>query len=290
MFEHILVPLDGSELAESALPLAVAVAEGLGSQLRLVRMVPYFAVLAADPLLYDEINRLSEEEALAYLRDVAQRLPASVKTDVVAEIGSAAEGILDEAKRSKAGLIVISSHGRSGINRWVFGSVAERVLSQSPVPAIIVNARCGPWDDAPKKILVPLDGSELAEQALGPAREMAKALQAELHLLRVTTSAHIRMETPSMAEVFADLEVKEVTDAEQYLQHTAPAVGTFGLVTATVMAEDGIADAIMDYAAREDIDLIVMSSHGRSGISRWVYGSVAEKVLRGACCATMVVR
>lgn len=289
MFDRILVPLDGSELAEKALPLAVALAQGLNSELRLVRMVPYFTVLAADPLLYDEINRLSEEEALASLRSVALRLPADVKTEVVAEIGSAAEGILDQARQQQAGLIVISSHGRSGLNRWVFGSVAERVLSQSTVPAIIVNSRCATWDGTPKRILVPLDGSQLAEQALAPAKELARALAAELHLLRVTSSAHVRLETPAMIEVFDDLEQRELNEAEAYLRDKAQSLPD-GAVAAVEHATDSVADTIMDYAAREAIDLIVMSSHGRSGISRWVYGSVAEKVLRSACCATMVVR
>lgn len=289
MFHKILVPLDGSELAEKALPLAVALAQGLDGELRLVRMVPYFAVMAADPLLYDEINRLSEEEALAYLRSVAQRLPDDVPATVLAEIGSAAEGVLEQAREQEADLIVISSHGRSGLNRWVFGSVAERVLSQAPVPAIIVNSRCEPWDELPKRILVPLDGSELGEQAVAPAVALASALDAELYLLRVTTTAHARLETPAMAEVFDDLEHREDQEAQAYLRDIAKALPQ-GAVAEVVHAADSVADTIMDYARREAINLIVMSSHGRSGLSRWVYGSVAEKVLRSACCATMVVR
>lgn len=290
MFQKILVPLDGSELAEKALPLAVALAQGLQSEIRLVRMVPYFAVMAADPLLYDEINRLSEEEALSYLRDVAQRLPAQVKSAVAAEIGSAAEGILEQARKNEADLIVISSHGRSGLNRWVFGSVAERVLGHAEVPTIIVNSRCQPWDESPKKILVPLDGSDLAEEAILPAEALARALNAELHLVRVTPGAHARLETPAMAQVFADIEKKEVVEAQQYLKSKGESLHVDGVTAVVELSTDAVADAIMDYAARNKINLIVMSSHGRSGISRWMYGSVAEKVLRSACCATMVVR
>ncbi len=290
MFQKILVPLDGSVLAEKALPLASAIARVHGSTLCLARIVPYFAVLAADPLLYDEVNRLSEEDALGYLHHVEQALPSDVPTEVVAEIGSAAEGVLDLSKKRRADLIVLCSHGRSGMSRLVFGSVAERILSQADVPTVIINARCEPWDESSKRILVPLDGSQLAEQALGPARALADALPAQLHLLNAVTSAHIRLETPSMAAVFADLEEREMDEAKAYLSEQAELTGLDGVMTAVELAADGAAEAITSYASREKIDMIVMSSHGRSGISRWVYGSVAEKVLRSACCATLVVR
>jgi nucleotide-binding universal stress UspA family protein len=290
MFSKILVPLDGSELAERALPVAVALAEALGGKVRLARIVPYFAVLAADPMLYEEINRMSEEEALAYLRNVASRLPEGLVVSTTAEIGSAAEGILEEARQSKARLIVMSSHGRSGIGRWMYGSVAERVLGQSAVPVLIINARCTPWVQAGRKILVPLDGSQLAEQALPPAAAVAEALGAELHLLRIVTQDHASLETDAMTEVFEDLASKEILTAREYLQDKEASLALLAVTSAVLNADDGVADTILTYAADQAIDMIVMSTHGRSGLRRWVYGSVAEKVLRSAGCATMIVR
>lgn len=289
MFSKILVPLDGSAMAERALPLAVQFAEAEKGHLVLFRVVPYFTVLAADPLLYEEMNRLGEDEALAYLRQIRADLDDPRMADTVCEVGSAAEGILRYAQENDVDLIVMSSHGRSGLNRWVYGSVAERVMSQAPCPTLIINSRI-PTTQAPEKILVPLDGSELAERALQPALEIAAALGSEVHLLRVTTSGEMRIETDSAAEAFTDLESSEVIQAQQYLEEQIAALEYADVRHAVQVAKGTVAEAIIDYAAGQGIGLIVMSSHGRSGLQRWVYGSVAEKVLRSACCATMIVR
>ncbi len=290
MFGQILVPLDGSNLAERALPMAVEIARASGGRLKLLRVVPYFTVLAADPLLYEEMNRMGEDEALAYLRSVKEEIIEQAPAEVVCEIGSAAESIMQHAHDNQVDLIVMSSHGRSGLNRWVYGSVAERILSQAPCPTLIINARQQTWQPVPKRILVPLDGSSLAEKALSVARELAADLGSELRLLQVTTSGHMRLETGSMAEVFDEIENQEANDAQAYLQRVAASVDLADVHTAVNVSRGTVAETIIDYAAQNGTELIVMSSHGRTGLRRWVYGSVAEKVLRGACCATMIVR
>lgn len=289
MFSKILVPLDGSSLAEQALPLARQFAEDRGAHLVFLRVVPYFTVLAADPLLYEEMNRLGEDEATAYLRRVRNELADPQSADLVCEVGSAADSILQYAQNNDVDLILMSSHGRSGLNRWVYGSVAERIMSQAPCPTLIVKADHSTCHGIPEKMLVTLDGSELAEKALPAALELA-ALGSQLHFLRVTTSGHIRFETDSMAEVFTDIESSEVAQAQEYLQEQADKLGIADVVLAVEVTKSSIAEAIIEYAVREDIGLIVMSSHGRTGLQRWVYGSVAEKVLHTARCATMIVR
>ncbi|MFN2162264.1 MAG: universal stress protein [Candidatus Promineifilaceae bacterium] len=290
MFSRILVPLDGSALAESALSLAEQFIEGSEGRLILLRVVPYFTVLAADPLLYEEMNRLGEDEALAYLRSIRNELPDPGKADIVCQVGSAADSILQYSIENDVDLIVMSSHGRSGINRWVYGSVAERIMSQAPCPTLIINARQSSQEGAPSKILVPLDGSGLAEQALHPALDLAQLLDAELYLLSVTTSGELRIETASEAGAFADIENGEVVKAKDYLQDLAENLDYQKVNYDVEIASGSVAEAIMDYAAENGMELIIMSSHGRTGLKRWVYGSVAEKVLRGACCATMIVR
>ena len=290
MFSRILVPLDGSALAESALSLAEQFIEGSEGRLILLRVVPYFTVLAADPLLYEEMNRLGEDEALAYLRSIRNELPDPGKADIVCQVGSAADSILQYSMENDVDLIVMSSHGRSGINRWVYGSVAERIMSQAPCPTQIINARQSSREGAPSKILVPLDGSGLAEQALHPALDLAQLLDAELYLLSVTTSGELRIETASEAGAFADIENGEVVKAKDYLQDLAENLDYQKVNYDVEIASGSVAEAIMDYAAENGMELIIMSSHGRTGLKRWVYGSVAEKVLRGACCATMIVR
>ena len=289
MFSKILVPLDGSSLAEQALPLARQFAEDRGAHLVFLRVVPYFTVLAADPLLYEEMNRLGEDEATAYLRRVRNGLADPQSADLVCEVGSAADSILQYAQNNDVDLILMSSHGRSGLNRWVYGSVAERIMSHAPCPTLIVKADHSTCHGIPERMLVTLDGSELAEKALPAALELA-ALGPELHLLRVTTSGHIRFETDAMAEVFTDIESDEVAQAQAYLQDQAGKLDIPDAKLAVEVTKSSIAEAIIAYAAREDIGLIVMSSHGRTGLQRWIYGSVAEKVLHTARCATMIVR
>ena len=141
MFKHILVPLDGSLLAERALTLATNIAEAMSAKLTLLRIVPQFAILAADPMLYEEMNRLGDEESLSYLRSKADDLNLLVPINVTSETGQPADTIIQFAENHKVDLIVISSHGRSGLNRWVYGSVAERVLRQATCATTIINAR-----------------------------------------------------------------------------------------------------------------------------------------------------
>lgn len=291
MFEHILVPLDGSQLAEQALPLAASIAEAIPAKLTLLRVVPQFAILAADPMLYEEMNRLGEEESLSYLRSKAEDLNLKAPIDIVCEIGSAADAIIQFAEDHEVDLITMSSHGRSGLNRWVYGSVAERVLRQAPCATSIINARTVREQQLQsRKILVPLDGSPLAERALEPAQWLAEAMGADLHLLRVTSSAHQMLETASMREVFDEIESKEMQEAKAYLKSKCSDRVDSQLKIEIEVTEGAVAEAILDYAANQQIEMIVMSSHGRTGLQRWVYGSVAEKVLRSACCATMIIR
>ncbi|MDX1413026.1 MAG: universal stress protein [Candidatus Promineifilaceae bacterium] len=290
MFENILVPLDGSSLAERALPPAATIATATQGSLTLLRVVPQFALLAADPTLYEEMNRMGEDESLSYLRSVIEEMDLTVPIRFIGETGNPADVIIRVAEAENIDLILMSSHGRSGVNRWVYGSVAERVLRRSPCTTAILNARAGRHLPENPKILIPLDGSDLAEKALSPAKTLAKAINGELHLLQVTPSAHQMLETRTMKPVFDGIEEKEVENALEYLQEVAAASSEHKVHVTAQIEKANVAENIIEYAAQHDIDIIVMSSHGRTGLSRWVYGSVAEKVLRSACCTTMIIR
>jgi nucleotide-binding universal stress UspA family protein len=290
MFTHILVPLDGSDLAERALKPAVCVAEALSCKLTLLRVVPQYAILTADPTLYEEMNRLGEDEALAYLRSKVEDLQLFSPVDVACEMGQPADTIVQFAEEHEVDLIVMSSHGRSGFNRWVYGSVAERVLRHGTCATAIINARAVNELPDSRRVLVPLDGSPLAETALAPAKQLAVALGGRLYLLRVVMPAHQMLETASMVEVFDDIEHKERAEADAYLHAQCQEFGEVEVVCEVITAAASVAEVIVEYAAQQEIDMIVMSSHGRTGLQRWVFGSVAEKVLRSACCATMVIR
>jgi nucleotide-binding universal stress UspA family protein len=141
-----------------------------------------------------------------------------------------------------------------------------------------------------KKILVPLDGSEFAESALEPALAIAKAMAAEVVLFRVAQPIPRTRALAEMPDVYNDVVAATYREAEDYLQKLHAQWPYDKISIQYKPASDTVADLILDYATDNGIDLIVMSSHGHSGIKRWVHGSVAEKVLRGASCATLIFR
>lgn len=303
-FRNILVPLDGSELAEKALEPARQIAMAMirrgddvpPVKLTLLRALPPMALLVADPYLYDEMMRMSGDEAQAYLNLVASTITAN---DIVVETriinGSPAEAIVQYAEEHEIDLIVMSSHGRTGSRRWVYGSVAEKVMHHAPCATVIIRAHVEVSMFQNRKILVPLDGSELAERALEPAMTLARAVNSNVYLLRVVTAEEPMPEsmTPTGEKVEAALKAADLEqkgEAEAYLQYVFSRYENTHLFFDVQSTSGDVADTIVTYADVNQIDLIVMSSHGRSGLGRWLHGSVAEKVLRGATCATLIVR
>jgi nucleotide-binding universal stress UspA family protein len=308
LYRHILVPLDGSELAERALAPAYRIARAMATlsnaesddnvpvKLVLLRAAAPTSLVAADPFLYDELARMALDEAQAYLNATAAGLaPSTVTVDTRAVAGPAAEAVVHYAEDNGADLIVLSSHGRTGGSRWVYGSVAEKVLHHAPCAVTIIRAQAKLDMFQNRSILVPLDGSELAEQALEPALSLAKGVGSDVILLRVVPSPEPVPESVAIpgaptAGQRQMVEQKEREEAEAYLQRIYSSLPTAHLFFDVAVTTGYVADAIVDYATAHHVDLIVMSSHGRSGVSRWLYGSVAEKVLRGAECATMIIR
>ena len=303
-FRNILVPLDGSELAEKALEPANQIAMAMAQygneprpvRLTLLRVLSPMALLAADPYLYDEMMRMSSDEAQAYLNQVASTMTANgvvIETKIVN--GSSAEAIVQYAEGAGVDLIVMSSHGRTGSRRWVYGSVAEKVMHHAPCATAIIRAHVEVSMFENRKILVPLDRSELAERAMGPALSLARAVNSNVYLLRVVAAGEPMAESmrPTGEQVEAaltatDLEEKGV--AEAYLQSVFSRFENTRLFFDVQTTSGDVADTIVTYADDNHVDLIVISSHGRSGLGRWLHGSVAEKVLRGATCATLIVR
>jgi len=292
--QRILVPLDGSSLAERALPSAFTIARALSSNGRcavhLLRVVPPL-FLSVDPLLYAETLNLSEEEAQAYLTTVATEWSTTYSPLVTAVSGGAvAESIISYTQQEKMDLIVMSSHGRSGLSRWMYGSVAEKVLRQACCATLIIRPGDEPPPKAFRSILVCLDGSPLAEQVLEPILALAQAMQSEVCLLRVAPPAHIAIETQAMEQLVDTVEDLERDTAEVYLHQLLATLPVDELAITTKAITGPAAETIIDTAVHQKADLIAMSSHGRSGVSRWVYGSVAEKVLRGTTTATFIIR
>jgi nucleotide-binding universal stress UspA family protein len=270
----ILVPLDGSPLAERALPYAVRIASAMGAQLRLVR-----ACVAAPPVLLDSgaAVRVAIAVHAAELHDARRAMDQQVaalrsvgaSVDGVVHSGDAPDVILGEAQACGADLIVMTTHGRGGLTRALYGSVADAVLRRSTVPVLLVPEAVPPSAEAgyPGRIVVALDGSSLAEASLRPALGLARAGGGRLELLRV-------VDPPEGLGKHAFLRA-ERAKAYRYLRVQAKRVGDAGVEAAVHVRVGPVVATILAAADQLDAGLIAAGTHGRGGLSRLVMGSVA---------------
>jgi len=310
MKRQILVPLDGSALSETILPHVVTLSRLTSCELVLLRCM-------ASPHLIEPISGAAVPvtasyeawqaeiiEGRDYLNDVAGHLRSK---GIIAQVALSEEepatAIVACAKDPGIALIAMATHGRSGLRRWVFGSVAERVLHAAPKPLFLVR----PTDSehikqAPPipehhavyhKIVLPLDGSMFAEQALGWAQALASASGATLCLTTVVPGNHnyrTAAEKEGGLPVAAAVERAEVDHLSSYLKETSNRLRTAGLSVEGSLTEGRPAEVILHTAEETQADLIIMATHGRSGLELMWLGSVAQKVVQGATTPVLLVR
>lgn len=324
MYHHLLVPLDGSERAERAVPVAARIARTTGARITLIQAASLPLPIGAP---YDTVAlsaysmEQAEAEASAYLTRIAGwPLLSGLPVETVVVTGAPALSILDFSHEHGADLIVLCSHGRTGPARWVLGSVAAHVARQAPAPVLVLREQeptlAPPHPDAerPLRVLVPLDGSTFAEAALVPAAELALALvgaagghpggaagrsehagQAAIHLSLVLPPQDLDRENLPDTLAF--------DGARAYLRRTADCLReTYPRLSVTWSVASGldVADALLRVAETgEDTagampagrsDLIALATHGRSGIVRWTLGSIADRVLQGTKLPLLMVR
>jgi nucleotide-binding universal stress UspA family protein len=293
MFKRILVPLDGSPLADRALPYAEALARRTGGQILLIRAIDTWALL--DGGRHGRKAMQLEDEAERQLSNAAGRLKAGgVQAAFAVELGEAAMIIARAQQSNSSDLVVMSTHGRGGLGRLAYGSVAERVLRHSPCPVLLVPPEAEEsWrSSADATIVVPLDGSTLAEEALAPARELASLFGAGLTLLEV-----IEPPPPGAYEGAVLGAACQYLDPEQWAQEaSAYTEGIVGKLAAEGYSAAskclvGYAAATIDQQVRETGALaVVMASHGRTGLPRMVLGSVAQGIVQRTTVPVLVTR
>ncbi|HEU5198298.1 MAG TPA: universal stress protein [Ktedonobacterales bacterium] len=316
MFHRILVPLDGSARAERALPVAARLARAMNGTLVLVRVAqpPLQPPSFLAPPLEVEANMLSKEleQAATYLAQVMKQVEiVGVGFETVSLVGYPAEMILEAAQTHRADSIILTSHGRTGLLRWVLGSVAQRVIYQATVPVLVLHQQGPlplPESGGALRALVPLDGSGLAEAMIGPAATLVSALASQgkgiIHLARVTPASPREAEasTPTPREV--GTREAALREAEAYLSRAAENLREGPLahlhVTWSALANKDVAGALVDLAQQGitaqgsehmgRFDLMAMSTHGRGGLRRLVMGSVTERVLSGSKLPLLVMR
>lgn len=291
MFERILIPVDGSPRAEAILrPLARLLGR---------RDADFIFLRVVEPMLgYEgvDVSALAARDradAKAYFRDLSGRIPADrVRMTALVREGHPAELILREARERKATMIAMTTHGRTGLARWALGSVAEKVVRGADIPVLLARAgraeQAG-WTHAPaeetpfRRILLPTDGSEAAEAVFPAVAALAGEVQAQVAALHVAPA-------PSYAEFGGTPIGGTAAAAEKVAATLASKLADLKIKTRVIGAVGDPAGMILETAASIGADLIAMSTHGRTGLARLGFGSVAERVLREASVPMLIMK
>ena len=297
MYKKILVPMDGSPLAERALIPALALAKETDGELSLLHalvtddiLIPdYMGMPVLQPDYWIEERR---GQAVAYLANLQKRYShpnVEIYTNIIE--GDPASIILDLAKEEAFDLIIMSTHGYSGVRRFMFGSVTEHVLRHAGCPVLVVR------QDRPiSHVLITIDGSPMSETVIEPSLGLARLLGAKVTFLRVERDLVIKdydeirkieQLDPGLGQRILDSFYHRVDD---YLNGLKLKYEDEGLEINVLAMKGDPSEDILTAAAHFDTDLIAMATHGRTGLRRWVYGSVTEKVLRQAERNMLVVR
>jgi len=292
MFSKILVPLDGSELAEVTLWYA----EGLAGRMR--SAITLLLVLSPEDLtsryMYD-----------CYLKEITKRTKANaeersagkkegeIKVGYEILKGDAAEEIVDYADKARTNLIIMSTQGRSGVRRWALGNVANKVLRATGKPVLLIRAKGAKPDvyrDRLVKVLVPVDGSKESESILRYVTYIATELDLEVTLFHawVRKSEDITFTTEGLKRLNQARKRRE-----GYIKRIETRLKRKGVNVNSVFKEvltGGAAEEIIKMAEEGDFSMVAMSTHGRSGLGRWIFGSNAEKVLEAGSTPLLLVR
>jgi len=293
MYKEMLVPLDGSKLAETVLPYVTPMVAQFGLNVTFLHVCD--SVLASSLFM---CQSYIEHVAELVKKEAGGRATITGK----AVTGRPAPAILDYARDSRSDIIAMATHGESGMGMWAFGSVAHKVLTASPVPVMVVRKelRAGagdtPWLGT---IVAPLDGSPLSERILPCVETLVRqsTTALELKLLRVCEPPVVLADYPEadMAEGW-DEHVKRAHEGARlacgvYLGNVEGRLQAAGLVATTeVVLGDRAAEAIIDFVARDPLALVAMTTHGRSGVARWPFGHVADRILLATENPLLLVR
>lgn len=295
-FRHLLVPLDGSHLAEVVLPTALGFAAGIGARVTLLHVLER----AAPETVHGESHLRHAQNAAHYLRDVAQRnttcgAPLDLHVHENQE-NDVARSIVEHARELGADLIALTPHGRGGVRRWLIGSIAQQVLQRGETPVLVVPSTA----PAPasgfeiNSLLVPLDGEAATEAVLPLAADIARTWHASIRLLQVvptlTTLTGDRAAAALLAPIATSSALQiEQGAAEDYLQTLAGSWPADVPLVIEVLRGDA-SQVIVDAIRRNQPDLIVLSTHGRVGLAGLWAASVAPKIITHVTRPVLMVR
>lgn len=302
MYDRIIVPLDGSSLAEQVLPYVTRLSLGLGIPIHLMQVIEPISEALADPVhgLYQSgISAGAHDEAMDYLNSVKRNL-SGMEITCEAHEGRVVDHIVAEAEKSPESLIAMSSHGRSGITRMLMGSVTDNVLHHTKNPMLIFHSRDGgegASDTNLETIIVPLDGSKLAEAVIA----LAKGMNLKVTLVRAATTADQYASVVGIQQMdgvsgvhyqnFEAMTRVAETQAQDYIRAQEESLRNQGVASVDHRIIPGsAAHAIVEAALTTPDNLVAMTTHGRSGPARWTLGSVTDRVVRHSEDPVLVIR
>lgn len=310
MYKRILVPLDGSELAEIALPFSQELAEKLDSEIILLNVrAPGEDPENPEHRVYLSTMAETLEQKIKKSGDIPPGQKMKVESAIIGSTGlltHAAEEIVDFAEKENVSLIIMATHGRTGVRRWALGSTADKVVRAAQCPVFLVRANIDvPAKIQMNKILVPLDGSKQSETVLTHIQNLAPKLQAQVILLHVVVPpyhVYTGAETgiygtgtygvAGMVKVpYSEDEIKPLIEsAEEYLLKVSDKLTNEGVETSHNVRVGPAGEEIITTTDELGADMVTMSTHGESGFSRWEHGSIADKVLHAGNTPLLLVR
>jgi len=292
----MVIPLDGSQVAEQVLPYARFLAKKLAIPVNLLQVIdPDAVALLANPekgRYIDTIVHDITESSRAYLKTIAQSIPGA-SVQCLVEKGKVEEVLIEHAAPDKESLIIMATHGRSGIQRWLLGSVADKVLHGATNHVLLIRATeqgKSAGEAVLKTVVVPLDGSPLAEQVLPHVADLAKRLGLQIILTRAY--ALPSAVAPDAYGTYTEELINQLeTETHAFLAGKVEGLKEKGLENITTVPDFGYgAEEIIKLARQTPDNFIAMCSHGRSGIRRWVLGSVTERVVQHSGDPVLIIR
>ena len=302
MFDPILVPLDGSQLAECVLPHAAAFARSFNAEITLLRILEKNQV-GASAQLFDLLNwQIQKTKANIYLEETKERFKESnIRAHVIILEGLVPEGITEYAQNQGMKLIILSSHGRHGLTQWGISSITQKTILSAPTSVLIVRAHqqkilAGELSETPlyQRILVPLDGSQRAEHVLPIILQLAHVHKPTIHLAHVVQTPEMARQMP-LAHEDIDLSNRVVArnreEAGHYLEQVKSRSNLQGIDVQThLITSDHTAAALHQMVEQQQIDMVTLSAHGYSGKHQWPYGSVVSNFILYGKVSLLIVQ
>ena len=299
MFDPILVPLDGSPLAECVLPHTRAIAQAYQAKVNLVRVLDRSQGTETSQL-FDLVNwQINKTGAKLYLEKTSSQLQkAGVRVETTVIEGSVASSITEFAKGQKSKLIILSSHGRSGYSQWGISSVTQKIIFSAPTSVLIIRAQQSPTEEKSdqfySRILVPLDGSRRAENVLPMVAIFARYHRSRIHIVHVVRTPEMARQlplTPEDQELSNKLVVRNREEAAKYLDQIRQNSPLDGIDVQThLLVSDNPPLALHQLTDQEHIDLVALSAHGYSGNSQWPYGSMVNNFILYSQAPLLIVQ